>query len=422
MWKRLFRAFPGLFAKNDFSSENAKNRMDRDKQCQANRSRIAAYCQNCRHCKFDPQRGLLCALTDDYGDFQHECDQFEPSEAYIAKKRAERTQMEKEREQQSEIAILTGAAMVLTYIFCLVSMWHDDTPAATIQVLLAAGITLAGSGGAYYFYCRSQLKKITYGLLSHKKIVKLLHIEGYRPQLDAGGDILFQHDGNNYIIRAVEGHFMLYGNWICSDRNVEQLRTVANEVMEELRVVKVYANYDEEKMVAIVSFSVEAFTKYEVELQAQLSSFIHLLEFSSRQFFDVLQKNKPIASAQRRQSIYNREYGWFADVVDAVTDQNSLPSCFRMKQYYGKGFCRIALRSVWTCGMRSESCGWKDMAITNCFSISSQNPKRCRRPFTEQCCSIRKHIVRITTRWSTPIMGNGSLVPQAVANISTTVR
>lgn len=324
MWGRLIRTLSDLLANNDNNSDNAENKMNRDEQRQkqqdTNRLLIADYCQNCSHCKFDPQRGLLCALTDDYGNCQNECEQFEPNEAYIAQKREKIKRQEEQREEYS-----STIAVGFTYLFCLVSMLiGDDSPKTTIFVLLAAGVTLAGAGCACYLYRRSKLKQITYGLLNRKKIMEFLRIEGYCPKIDDDGSILFKHDGNNYMIHTKNERFFVCSSWDYQGCDIELLQAIANKVMNECIIIKVYVSSDENT--SVVTFSVESLISYEVEMQAQLSQFISIIEVSSRQFAEILNEyNEQQNVAQRnylkrRQSIYNREYGWFADVIDAITD------------------------------------------------------------------------------------------------------
>lgn len=279
-------------------------------------------CQNCSHSKFDPQRGLLCALTDDCGNCQNECEQLEPNEAYIAQKREEIKRQEEKKEQSNPTA---NFCVVFTYLFCLVSMLiGDNSPQTTVWVLLAAGVTLAGAGCACYLYRRSKLKQITYGLLNRKKIMEFLRIEGYCPKIDDDECILFKHDGDKYIIYTENERLFIRSSWDYQGCDIELLQAIANKVMNECIIIKVYVSSDENT--SVVTFSVESLISYEVEMQAQLSQFISIIEVSSRQFAEILndyKKQQDVAQRnylQRRQSIYNREYGWFADVIDAIAD------------------------------------------------------------------------------------------------------
>lgn len=285
-----------------------------------------AYCQNCEHGKFDAQQGLICGLTG-AREIRYKCEQFEPSETFIAKKRAEKIRQEAELERSEKTHFEAVCALVLTYLWCLVSiLWGEKNFTTTVWTLLAAGFVLAGAGTAYHLYRRSQLKKITFGRLTKKNIMELLRIEGYQPHQDADGDIEFKANGDKYWISYDAPKFILRSIWPCKKEDIDLMRAIANKVMQDVVVVKVFvSDYIEEQETALIAISVEALISYEVELQNQFTSFIQIVERSLQRIseiqrhYEAEQAALQEESALRRRDIYNQEYGWFAEAVDAVT-------------------------------------------------------------------------------------------------------
>ena len=316
------------------------------------------YCKNCNHCKFEPARGLICGLTNDYGNFQHECEQFEPSEAYFAQKRAEKWRQEEEKERTKKYNSEILGAIVLTYLWCLVStLWGEKNFSTTLWTLLAAGAVLAGGSTAYHLYRRSQLKEITFGLLTKKKIMELLRIEGYQPCQDADGDIEFKANGDKYLIRYDNPRFWLRSIWTCQKEHIDLTRAIAEQVMRETLVVKVdVSDYVEERQFAFVVIAVEALISYEVELKEQLASFIQIVEVAQRRMAEMRQQYEARQaalqeeSALRRRDIYNQEYGWFAGAVDAVNDGDLNPAALTDEAWLRAKFqqdCAPSMQAEW---------------------------------------------------------------------------
>ena len=319
---------------------------------------VLEYCQNCNHRKFDPSRGLVCGLTNERGDFWYDCENFEPSEDYIAQKRAEKLRQETEKERSKKSHFEAVCALVLTYIWCLISMlWGEQNFPATLWTLLAAGAVLAGGGAAYYLYRRSQLKKITFGRLTKKKIMELLRIEGYQPHQDADGDIEFKTNGDKYWISYDAPKFTLRSIWSCKKEDIDLMRAIANKVMQDVVVVKVIvSDYIEEQKTALIAISVEALISYEAELSEQLPDFIQIIETSKNITFEVWQKYEAEQSVLqevttlRHRDIYNREYGMLVSMVDAVTDGQLNPAALSDEEWLRKNMqhdCAVSMQTEW---------------------------------------------------------------------------
>lgn len=311
---------------------------------------IYDYCQNCNHRKFDPQRGIVCGLTDDKGDFWYDCERFEPSETYIARKRAEKETQQTAKENSEGLKIGFVAGGILVYLWCLISqLWSDDNFPATIWVLLAAGVTLAGAGAVYYFYCRSQLKKITFGRLTRKKILNMLRVEGYVPHIDEDGDIQFKADGHRCYIQYQDQNprFILRADWACQKERIALMRAFAEQVMREFVVVKVLvSDYIEERQSAVISISVEALISYEAEMSERLSDFIRIIEAARYRLSEMRQKYEAEQSALqevlslRRRDIYNKEYREIPAIVDGVTDGKYKPEALWDDESGLRGYLR----------------------------------------------------------------------------------
>ena len=311
---------------------------------------IYDYCPNCNHRKFDPQRGIVCGLTDDKGDFWYDCERFEPNKTYIAQKREEKKtqQTEKDISEGLKVGFVIGG--ILVYLWCLISqLWSDENSFIRIWVLLAAGVTLAGAGAVYYFYCRSQLNKITFGRLTRKKIFYMLRVEGYVPHIDKDGDIQFKADGRRCYIQYQDPYprFILRADWACQKEHIALMRAIAEQVMRDVVVVKVYvSDYIEERQSAVVSISVEALISYEAELSERLSDFIRIIEATQYRLYVMRQKYEAEQSAVqevsplRRRDIYNKEYHEIPELVDGVTDGKYKPEALWSDESGLRGYLR----------------------------------------------------------------------------------
>ena len=321
---------------------------------------IYDYCPNCNHRKFDPQRGIVCGLTDDKGDFLYDCERFEPNKTYIARKRAEKETQQTAKENSEGLKIGFVAGGILVYLWCLISqLWSDENSFIRIWVLLAAGVTLAGAGAVYYFYCRSQLNKITFGRLTRKKIFDMLCVEGYLPHIDKDGDIQFKADGRRCYIQYHDPYprFILRADWDCQKEHIALMRAIAEQVMRDIVVVKVnVSDYIEERQSAVVSISVEALISYEAEMSERLSDFIRIIEatqyrlYEMRQRYEAQQSALQEVSPLRRRDIYNKEYHEIHAIVDGVTDGNINPEALSDEsglRVYLQLDCASSMRNEW---------------------------------------------------------------------------
>ncbi len=325
-----------------------------NQQAANTRSRIADICKNCTHGQFDPQRGIICGLTNDCGDFHDDCESFEPNESYIARKCEDREKSQKDETADSSIFFF---AIVPTYLFCLISMLiGGDTPATTIWVLLAVGVTLAGAGFAYYMYNRSRQKRVAFGRLNEKNIMSILRDEGYRPEkIDDG--IMFKVSGYNYHLRYNDSRFILRSSWLFENRDVELMRAIAAQIGNEILIAKVFvSDYDEEDRGVSVIVSIEALMSYEVELREQLPQFVNIIDASINHFATQLndicdnQNREQEDASARRQSVYYPEYGWLAEMVDAVRDGKLAPEALSDEAWLKQGFlhwCEPSMIKIW---------------------------------------------------------------------------
>lgn len=334
-------------------SKKMENKQQRQSDFRTERTRIVLYCKNCMQCRFDSQRGLVCGLTNEPGNFEHDCEQFEPSEAYIAQKRAEKS--EKERSEISAAGIF--GVIILTYLWCLVSMlWSEKNFTSTVWIFFAAGFVLAGVGATYYLYHRIQLKKLAFGRLTKKKIMELLRIDGYRPHQDAGGDIEFKANGDKYWISYDAPKFILRSIWPCKKEDIDLMRAIANKVMQDVVVVKVSVSDYIEAQRALIAISIEALISYEAELSEQLPNFVQIIETSKHRISEIQRhyESEQVAlqeeSALRRRDIYNKEYGWLAGAVDAVTDGLLTPVALSDEDWLRKNMqqeCAPSMQAEW---------------------------------------------------------------------------
>ena len=94
------------------------------------REEQVAYCLNCKLRSFDPKKGVLCSLTNDYADFEDICDSFKVDPA--AKNRNT-----KHAERQSEKQLLKDTLGLSTF---------------GVRSVSAAGWITTGFGGFIFLF------------------------------------------------------------------------------------------------------------------------------------------------------------------------------------------------------------------------------------------------------------------------------
>lgn len=46
------------------------------------------FCSICKHQHMDMKRGIVCSLTNEYADFEENCEKYEPSDEFLKQQRA----------------------------------------------------------------------------------------------------------------------------------------------------------------------------------------------------------------------------------------------------------------------------------------------------------------------------------------------
>ncbi len=117
-----------------------------------NRKKQVEICENCKHCKHDIDRGIVCGLTNEYATFEVKCPEFDASDSYIAIRR-DRKNKEADNEP-NHIGDLP--AVFFTYLFCSISILAGENDRNVTWVLLAVGVVIIGISLCIFFHARGR--------------------------------------------------------------------------------------------------------------------------------------------------------------------------------------------------------------------------------------------------------------------------
>lgn len=245
---------------------NAKNEEQPSEK--NDRARVVEHCRRCAHHKFDPKRGLICKLTDNYGDFQGMCEHFYHENDYTVKQRAE---TEKRIAEAEQMGLLTKRAIQ--------------------SVLFHEGCTILEdeeSGNGRFDTIRFENNECKFVLAFDLPIVMINCIFGVK-------------------------------------MDMRLARAIAAEVAESLVVVKIYTSESsDDDGVVTVRFAVETLVQYTDEFRVQFSRYMNILAEARQRFGALLEKYRTYDNL-RRSDIYNKEYHEIHAIVDGVTDGNINP-------------------------------------------------------------------------------------------------
>lgn len=282
-----------------------------------NRKAQVKICENCTHCKQDIERGIVCGLTDEYATFETECPDFDASESYIAKLRAKKDEADKPD------SIGKFPAIILTYLFCLVSqLVGDDDPNAT-RVLLAVGVVIIGISLCIFFHARGRNIWRDRSKLNRSKIKEILRVEGYCPQDGENGTIIIKIQGGNYAVCYGRSVFQLIFGFYHNE-NIHTARVAAFKVMDEVPLAKISVEQTPKPEQGLwTTVSVEVLTDSAEELQKRISDYVDIVQTAANRFAKVLCEHheryqEGTATAPRRNEFYIPEYYWIPQMAEAV--------------------------------------------------------------------------------------------------------
>lgn len=123
--------------------------------------------------------------------------------------------------------------------------------------------------------------------------VQFLEREGFRPDIDEAGDVMFRCEGRGYYLMVDDddpGYFrLLFPNFWSIDSEAEHQRALlaAAEVTAEIKVAKVYVLGDDTQAAA------EMFLADPADLARVFDRALGALQGAVRRFCEIMQDNRP---------------------------------------------------------------------------------------------------------------------------------
>ena len=270
------------------------NAKDKEQPSENNdRARVVEHCQRCAHREFDPKRGLICKLTDNYGDFQNKCQKFYLDDAYFVKQYITEQHIT-EYEQQD---ILSKHAIQSVLFHWGYTILEDDEP--------------------------------------HNGRFDTIRFENNECKFVLAFDLPI------VMINCIFGVKM----------DIRLARAIAAEVAESFVVVKIYVSKSfNNNGVADVRFAIETLVQYTDEFRVQFPQYMDILAEARQRFGSLLEKYGTYDSLRRR-NIYDKEYHEIPAIVDGVTDGNINPEALWDDESGLRGYlrrdCAPSMQAEW---------------------------------------------------------------------------
>lgn len=252
-------------------------------------------CETCKHCQKDIERGILCGLTNEYADFDDKCHLYEPSEKQQVKTRARRIIARMKEPSDNGLSFGECIAVVVTYLFCLISTLVGDEAKSSI-VILAVGFMLVALICLDYYYLKYKRKKKIFGELTSSAIEQIIKIEGFYPYKE-NGDIYFKSESIIYRIMHEAPKFSLLLQRLFQGYYKIAL-LAATKVMSNTIVGKIEVLEQSGKSSQLfISFSAESLIHYVDELRVNFSSYFEIINIMHAQFLDEYHKLEEVEQA-----------------------------------------------------------------------------------------------------------------------------
>lgn len=292
-------------------------------------------CENCRFCERD-MRGMICGKTNEYADFEGECKEFFPSKKYQSKQRWESFRklefVDTEAYVDYDIYSVVGAIYsIVTIVICWgVSIWASDNPTVAIPTLSIVAVIVIGLATIAITLSRSKRKLIKKLLLREHKLTKeklmdIIRMEGYYPQFDDDGGIIFKIDGDTFNVEYNEAKlslsyvFLMFGD----EREIRELATqVADNIMMSKIFITTFPDHDD----IVVSISLDTYCVYDYECKKVFAAYLRIVRETIARFYrgyEAIQHTKD-PQELRRGDIYEPEFRWMHDVLFKAVSEGTL--------------------------------------------------------------------------------------------------
>ena len=312
-------------------------------------------CENCRFCERD-MRGMICGKTNEYADFEGECKEFFPSKKYQSKQRWEKlrrmefvdTEIYADYDVHSVVGVIYS---VITIVICwVVSIWVTDSPRPTIIALSIVAVIVIGLATITITLSRSKRKLIKKLLLREHKLTKeklmdIIRMEGYYPQFDDDGGIIFKIDGDTFNVEYNEAKLSLSYVFLMSG-DEREIRELATQVADNIMMSKIFITTlpDQDKEM-IVSISLDTYCVYDYECKKVFAAYLRIVRETIVRFYrgyEAIQHTKD-PQELRRGDIYHPEFRWMPDVLfKAVADGQLAPEALTDEEWIRKNIQKNA--------------------------------------------------------------------------------
>ena len=293
-------------------------------------------CENCRFCERD-LRGMVCGKTNEYADFEGECKEFFPSRKYQSKQRWESFRklefVDTETYADYDIYSVVGAIYsIVTVAICWgVSIWASDNPKVTVPVLSIVALIVVGLATIAITFSRSKRKLIKKlflreHTLTKEKLMDIIRMEGYYPQLDDDDGIIFKIDGYTYNAEYNEAKLSLSYVFLISG-DEREIRELATQVADNIIMSKIYATAipDHDGKI-VVNISLDTYCVYDYECKKVFAAYLRIIRETIARFYRGYETILHPQDSQepRRNGIYLPEFRWLPDKVFSKVSSGEL--------------------------------------------------------------------------------------------------
>ena len=287
-------------------------------------------CENCRFCELD-MRGMVCGKTNEYADFEGECKEFEPSKKYM-----EKTSIQ---HKKRNLTVDDNYAPAITYIICG-AVWMflmvalEDGKGGLSEIIIPVSIIIAICAiivGIALFFVRWMHRKnieaevFKSRLLTKEKLMDIIRFEGYYPQLDEDGDIIFKIDGDTFNVEYNEAKLSLSYVFLMSG-NEREIRELATQVADNIMMSKIFITTFPDHDDIVVSISLDTYCVYDYECKKVFAAYLRIVRETIARFYrgyEAIQHTKD-PQELRRGDIYEPEFRWMPDVLFKAVSEGTL--------------------------------------------------------------------------------------------------
>ena len=287
-------------------------------------------CENCRFCERD-MRGMICGKTNEYADFEGECKEFEPSKKYMEKTSIQR--------KKRNLTVDDNYAPAITYIICG-TVWMflmvalEDGKGGLSEIIIPVSIIIAICAiivGIALFFVRWMHRKnieaevFKSRLLTKEKLMDIIRFEGYYPQLDEDGDIIFKIDGDTFNVEYNEAKLSLSYVFLMSG-DEREIRELAIQVADNIMMSKIFITTFPDHDDIVVSISLDTYCVYDYECKKVFAAYLRIVRETIARFYrgyEAIQHTKD-PQELRRGDIYEPEFRWMPDVLFKAVSEGTL--------------------------------------------------------------------------------------------------